>query len=118
MIKTLQKVGRGNMCYVTSVMFNSLQPYGLYPTKLLCPWDYPGKNTGVGCHALLQGIFLTQGLNLRLLYFPALAGRFFITSTTWEALILYMLLLLLLSHFSHVQLCATPSLGFSRQEHS
>ena len=29
----------------------------------LCPWDSPGKNTGVGCHSLLQGIFLTQGLN-------------------------------------------------------
>ena len=28
---------------------------------LLCPWDSPGKNPGVGCHALLQGIFLTQG---------------------------------------------------------
>ena len=35
----------------------------------LCPWDSPGKNTGVGCHALLQGIFLTQGLNLHLLQF-------------------------------------------------
>ena len=32
-------------------------------TKLLCPWNSPGKNTGVGCHFLLQGIFLTQGLN-------------------------------------------------------
>ena len=70
-------------------MSNYLQCYGLYPTKLLCPWDYPGKNTGVGCHALLQGIFLTQGLNPRLLHSPELAGRFFITSTTWEALILY-----------------------------
>ena len=30
---------------------------------LLCPWDPPGKNSGMGCHALLQGIFLTQGLN-------------------------------------------------------
>ena len=30
---------------------------------LLCPWDIPGKNNGVGCHALLQGIFQTQGLN-------------------------------------------------------
>ena len=29
-----------------------------------CPWDFPGKNTGVGCHSLLQGISLTQGLNL------------------------------------------------------
>ena len=33
-----------------------------------CPWDFPGKNTGVGCHALLQGIFPTQGPNSRLLY--------------------------------------------------
>ena len=32
-------------------------------TKVLCPWASPGRNTGVGCHALLQGIFLTQGLN-------------------------------------------------------
>ena len=35
---------------------------------LLCPWDFSGKNTGVGCHALLQGIFLTQGLNPGLLH--------------------------------------------------
>ena len=41
-------------------------PYGLWPTRLLCPWDSPGKNTGVGCHALLHGIFLTQGSNSRL----------------------------------------------------
>ena len=31
--------------------------------ELLCPWSFPGKNTGVGCHLLLQGIFLTQGSN-------------------------------------------------------
>ena len=35
---------------------------------LICPWDFPGKNTGVGCHFLLQGIFLTQGLNTHLLH--------------------------------------------------
>ena len=35
---------------------------------LLCPWDSPGKNTGVGCHSLLQGILLTQGLNPGLLH--------------------------------------------------
>ena len=34
-------------------------------------WDSPGKNSGVGCHFLLQGIFLTQGLNLRLLHWQA-----------------------------------------------
>ena len=40
---------------------------GLDP-ELLCPWDSPGKNTGVGSCALLQGIFSAQGLKLRLLY--------------------------------------------------
>ena len=43
------------------VVSNSLQLHGLYPTRLLCPWDFPGKNTEVGCHSLLQGIFLTEG---------------------------------------------------------
>ena len=71
---------------VSSVGSDSLWPYGLQsPTRLLYPWDSPGKNTGVCCHALLQGIFPIQGLNLCLMS-PALAGRFFTTSTTWEAL--------------------------------
>ena len=43
-------------------------PMDLEPTRLLCPWDSPGKNAGVGCHALFQGIFLTQGSNLGLLH--------------------------------------------------
>ena len=47
-------------------------------------WNSPGKNTGVGYHYLLQGIFLTQGSNSCLLLSPALADRFFITSSTWE----------------------------------
>ena len=46
-----------------SVVSDTLQPRGLWPTRLLCPWDFPGKNTGVGCQFLLQEIFLTQGLN-------------------------------------------------------
>jgi len=44
-----------------SVLSNSLRPDGLQPTRLLCPWSSPGKNPGVGCHFLLQAIFLTQG---------------------------------------------------------
>ena len=44
-----------------SFMANSLGPHGLYLALLLCPWDFPAKNTGVGCHFLLQGIFLTRG---------------------------------------------------------
>ena len=58
---------------------------GLHPARLLCPWDSPGKNTGVGCGALLQRIFPIQGSNQHLL-FPALAGRFFMTRATWEPL--------------------------------
>ena len=46
-----------------SVMSNSLQPRGLQPTRILHPWDFPGKSTGVGCHFLLQRIFPTSGLN-------------------------------------------------------
>ena len=45
----------------------TLGPHGLQPARLLCPRDSPGKNTGGGCHALLQGIFLTQGSNLSLI---------------------------------------------------
>ena len=42
--------------------------HGLWPTRLLCPWNSPGKNTGEGSHSLLQGIFPTQGSNPGLLY--------------------------------------------------
>ena len=69
----------------------SLQPcvrlfVTLWTAALLCPWDFPNKNTGVDCHALLQGIFLTQESNLCLLRLPELAGKFFTSSATWEAL--------------------------------
>ena len=46
----------------------TLPPDGPLPARLLCPWDFPGKNMGVGCHALLQEIFLTHWLNLHLLH--------------------------------------------------
>ena len=48
------------------VVFNSLQPYGLWPSRLLCLWDFLGQNTGGSCHFLLQGIFPNQGSNLGL----------------------------------------------------
>ena len=44
------------------------RPYGSQPIRLLCPWNSPGKNSGVGCHALLQRIFPTQGSNAGLLH--------------------------------------------------
>ena len=40
-----------------SIMSDSIWPHGLWPARLLCPWNSPGKNTGRGCHSLLQGIF-------------------------------------------------------------
>ena len=56
------------VCLSHLVMSNSLQPHGLGPARLLCPWKSPGKNTGVGSHSLLQGIFPTQGSNPGLLH--------------------------------------------------
>ena len=57
-----RKVKEGNSIGHSAVS-NSLQPNGLCssPGSCLCPWNSPDKNTGVGCHSLLQGIFLTQG---------------------------------------------------------
>ena len=70
--KCIYKTSRDFMNYEmqnisSSVMSDSSQSHWLQPSRLLCPWNSPGKNTGVGCHALPQGIFLTQGFNLGLL---------------------------------------------------
>ena len=45
--------------------------HGWQPARTFCPWDFPGKNTRVGCHFLLQESFRTQGSNLRLLHWQA-----------------------------------------------
>ena len=56
-------------CSIASVVSDCVRPYGLLlPARLLRPWNSPGRNTGVGCCALLQGIFPTQGLDLHLLH--------------------------------------------------
>ena len=54
--------------HVCSVVSNSLWPYGLGSSRVLYPWNFPGKSTGVGWHFLLQGIFPTQELNPCLLH--------------------------------------------------
>ena len=54
-----------------SVVSDSLRPHGLQPSRLLCPWDFPGTNTRMGCHLLHQGIFPTQGSNPHLLHWQA-----------------------------------------------
>ena len=70
-------------CCCCLVVSNSLQPYGLQPSKLLCPWNFPGKAMLLELVAffLLQRIFLTQGSNMNLL----LDRRILYHCATWEA---------------------------------
>ena len=51
------------VCMPSGSVVSDAMTHGLWSTRLLCPWDFPGKDTGVGCHFLLQQIFLTQGLS-------------------------------------------------------
>ena len=73
------------LLFSSSVMSNSLRPYGLQASRLLCPWNFPGKNMGAGCHFLLQGIFSTQGSNLRLSCIFCVGRWILYHWTTWEA---------------------------------
>jgi len=67
-----------NSCMLSlSVVSDSLRPHGLWFTRLLCPWNFPSKNTGVDCHFLFQGIFLTQGSNPYLLHLLNRQADFF-----------------------------------------
>ena len=56
------------MCVLVAQSYLTLRPHGLQPARLLCPWDSPGKNTEVGSHFLLQGIFPTQRSNSGLMH--------------------------------------------------
>ena len=71
-------------CLVTKSTLTLLRAYGLWPTRLLCPWDFPGNNTRVGCHFLLLGIFSDPGIKLAS---PALAGKFFTTESPGNSLL-------------------------------
>ena len=61
-------IGSMCSCVSCSVVSDSLWLHGLKPSRLLCPWNSPGKNSGLGCPFLLLGIFLNQGLNPSLLH--------------------------------------------------
>ena len=63
----------------------ALQLHGLWPTRLLCLWGFPGRNTGVGCQFLLQMIFPTQGSNACLSCVSCIGRQIFYHSATWEA---------------------------------
>ena len=68
-------------CYA---MPDSLWPHGLWPSRLLCPWDFPGKNTGVGCHLLLHGSSRPRDKH----WSSALADWFFTADPSWKLLII------------------------------
>ena len=75
-ISSLEKcLFRSSASFVTVLVAKSCLlfwgPHGLQPATLLCSQDFPGKNTGMGCHFLLQGIFLIQGLSPSLLHWQA-----------------------------------------------
>ena len=55
-------------CWISMLSCSALWSHGLKPTRFSCPWDSPGKNTGIDCHFLLPGVFPTQGWNPRLLW--------------------------------------------------
>ena len=71
----------GPVCSVAPVMSDSFRPHGLQPARLLCPWDSPGQNTSMGCHALLQGAFQTRDRTRFSCFF--IAGRSLLPSY-WE----------------------------------
>ena len=79
-------------CYVTSVMSDSTRPQRRQPTRLPSPWDSPGKNTGVGCHFLLQCMKVKSEMKS--------LSRVRLFATPWTA-----------------AYQAPPSMGFSRQEY-
>ena len=86
---------------VASVLSDSLWPHGLPPARFLCPWEFPSKNTELGCHALFQGIFLTQGSNAcllhcrQILYLLSHVGSPIDTCTLYIVKIIYLTLLIL-----------------------
>ena len=83
--KHLGKLNNRKWKCIHSVVSDSLQPHGLYPTRLLCPWNSPGKNTEVGCHALLQGIFQTRGSHPGLLHCRKILYQLTILNNTERA---------------------------------
>ena len=69
------------MCLVSQLCLAVLQPHRLLPTRPLCPWDFPGKNTGVGCCFLPQEIFLTQDGT----YISCIGRQILYHWATWKA---------------------------------
>ena len=74
-----------SMCAKLLQLYLTLTTLWTVAYRRLCPCNFPGKNTGVSCHGLIQGDLPHSGIEPTSLMSPALAGMFFTTSATWEA---------------------------------
>ena len=90
LVESFKKVNRKKCIHVAcvcmcvcAVVSDPLWPHELQPTRLLCPWNFPGKNTGLDLPFPAPGHFPDPGIELTSLAFPS---RFFTTSAIWEAL--------------------------------
>ena len=85
-----------------SVVSDSWRPHGLQPTRLLRPWDFPGKRTGVGCHCLLLKLMLCYYLPIRVISPIRLQETFQQTIVAlWTEILFQTLDLILLEPLSH-----------------
>ena len=98
-----------NEVYKVKVKVKSLSPVWLFGTRLLHPWDFPGKSTAVGCHFLLQRIFPTQGSNLGLLHCKQMIYHLSPQgSPKWGLYIIFNLVLLILPRVTLFPLSPMP----------
>ena len=90
-------------CLVAKSCPTPLKPHGLQPARFLCPWDFPGKNIGVGCQFLLQGLFMTQGSKPCLLHYRKIleySGLISFRIEWFDLLAVHGILKSLLQHYS------------------
>ena len=85
------------MCVLCSLVSDALWTHGLWPTRLLCPWDSPGKNAGVAIS--FSRDLPDPGIEPEFLTFPELAGGLFTSSTIWEAQYIHSMIQ---SHHSYI----------------
>ena len=111
-------------CLVTKSCLTLLRPHELKPVRLLCPWDFPGKNTWVGCHFLLRGISPPRDqthipcvscIGRRILYHWASKEAYIIHERKVKVKLLSRVWLFATPWTVAYQ--APPSMGFSRQEY-
>ena len=94
-----------------SVVSNSQRPHGLQPTRLLCPWDFPGKSTGVGCHCLLLLMILVTPKTISPAQSSLLSFKFIYLTAYWTSplnvlWVLQIQTCLMVESLSSFQMCA------------